>query len=662
MKNVSLNWRRLVGASLCIFAGAVVSAGCSDNESDPCTEGEVREFVCGGDRQGRQPQQCVDGAWFSTSFCALPDGTPHPDDPTYTPGPGGGEDAAGRPTDPSTCVKLTDPDVNGGKTLAAGTCYHVESTLTVDDGVLTIEPKVTLFFDQDAGMTITGGGRLRAIGAASKSVWFQGKVAERGYWKGLVFEDTGSGEHVLEHVLIRGGGGIAHTGNDDSRGGVYVYDGEVKLSVKNATFENNAFAGLTTFNHNARIAVSATTFRGNHVPMHLNAAHLGDLGDDLVFVGNKDEDDNARDVIVLLDGSDAVSRKATWPAYTYEIMTGVTLENALTIKPGAVLRFASDRRLEVNGAAASLSAIGTAEKPIVFSSIAQRRGTWNGIYFNESSAPENRLEHVRVEYGGENEHTGNGLHRGGVYIGGSSAAVFIRNSAFVGNDHAGLTSYGREGAVTIDATHFADNVTPLVVGPQGLGWLGSDVTFENNDNDYILVGNYGGTTVEANATWPTLSVPYMVETVIAIEAVVVLTPGSQFIFADTDHGISVETSGALTADAMGEPAIIFEGTEDLPGMWRGLHFKSRTTANVLNNVEILNAGSEGWHGGGSSQAALFLRYTAIVSIDGSRIASSMGYGISTDDTSSLTGCDGLSFTNNALADFFGNVDSIGDCN
>lgn len=661
MKSVAWSFGKVVGVSLAVAASAAISSGCAENETEPCMDGETREFVCGGDRQGRQPQQCVDGSWFSTSFCALPDGTPHPDDPGYTPGPGGGDDAKDRPTDPSTCATLTNADVNGGKTLAAGTCYLVTSTLTVEDGVLTIEPKVTLFFEQDVGMTIKEGGRLQAVGAASRSIWFQGKVAERGYWKGLVFDGTGSGEHTLEHVLIRGAGGKAHTGDSRSRGGVYVYNGEVKLTVKNATFEDNVFGGLTTFNRVARIAISASTFRNNDVPLNINAEHIGSLGDDLVFIGNKDEDDNARDVVVLLGGSSLVERNATWPAYTYEIMTGVFLESALTIRPGAVLRFASTHSLEVKGAGASVTAVGTSDKPVVFSSVQQRRGTWNGIYFHESSAPENRLEHVRVEFGGEKAFTGNGANRGGVYIRGSSAAVVIRNSAFVDNDHAGLTSDGREGMVTIESTHFEKNVKPLVLGAHGLGALGSDVTFANNDNAYVYVGNYGGNTATASAVWPALSVPYWVEATIGVSGAVALTPGTTFVFADTKVGIDVGTSGSLTADASGADAIVFKGAENLSGIWRGLQITSRKSANILKNVEIHNAGATGWTGSGNSKAALFLRGSAIVEIDNSRIALSGGYGISTIETSSLVGCANLTFTSVPAGQFFGNVGSAAEC-
>lgn len=71
---------------LLVAAVGLSQAACKDDGPSACRDGEERNFECGGDKTGTQPQTCVEGTWYSTNFCANPDGTPHADDPW------GGED------------------------------------------------------------------------------------------------------------------------------------------------------------------------------------------------------------------------------------------------------------------------------------------------------------------------------------------------------------------------------------------------------------------------------------------------------------------------------------------------------------------------------------------------------------------------------------------
>lgn len=662
MKGQNFGLRQRCVFSLVLATSVLLGTGCSeDPEQESCEDGATREFVCGSDKQGRQPQQCVEGTWFSTSFCALPDGTRHPDDPGYVPGPGGGDDGKDRPTDPSTCTTLTNPDVNGGKTLTADSCYVAESTLTVSDGTLVINPGVTLFFGQNAGLVVRDAGRLKAIGAVGKSIWFQGKQDEKGFWEGIVFVGTGSGENVLDHVLVRHAGGKAFHGGSYSRGGVYVDNNDVDVTIANSLFEKNSYAGISTRANGAMVKVSSTTFRNNDAPLALAVEHLGMLSNDLVFEGNKDADNNDRNVVQVLGGTAVITRTATWHPYTYEITPSVKLSNTLTVLPGAVVRFGSRAALEVSGDNATLKAEGTADKPVVFSSIQGRRGTWRGLYFNDSNAPENSLIHAVIEYGGDSSHSGNGDHRGGVYISGSAASVMIRNTTFSENEHAGLSIWGREGSVAVQHSTFSKNAVPLRIGPGALGGLGDDLRFESNDDQTVLVGNRGGLKVNAAATWPALDVPYTVETRIDVANSVTVTPGAHFKFKASTGIHVLSPDGSLMADAAGSDRIVFEGVEALRGSWRGLQFESRKAANMLKNVIIRHAGDSGWHGGASSKAGLFLRGNALVAVDDLAVSMSGGFGISTDNTSVLSGCQNITFSDNAGANWHGNMSGPSDC-
>jgi hypothetical protein len=82
----------------------------------------------------------------------------------------------------------------------------------------------------------------------------------------------------------------------------------------------------------------------------------------------------------------------------------------LTIEPGVVLRFPLGGALvmgeRLSGkedfVSGKLVAVGTREKPIVFTSgeAAPRAGDWHGVFFPHEPREDNRMEYVRVEYAG----------------------------------------------------------------------------------------------------------------------------------------------------------------------------------------------------------------------------------------------------------------------
>jgi len=77
------------------------------------------------------------------------------------------------------------------------------------------------------------------------------------------------------------------------------------------------------------------------------------------------------------------------------ITSSVTVSRGatLTIAPGAELRFADGAELHIEG---QLTAVGTAEQPIVFLADAAVDGSWPGIAFQSAAGP-GTLEHVRID-------------------------------------------------------------------------------------------------------------------------------------------------------------------------------------------------------------------------------------------------------------------------
>lgn len=82
----------------------------------------------------------------------------------------------------------------------------------------------------------------------------------------------------------------------------------------------------------------------------------------------------------------------------------------LTIEPGVTVRFGPEGRLHIgsSGIIGALSAIGTADEPITFTSVAAEpaAGDWWGLYFWHTPDERSRLDHVVVEYAGGVSQTG----------------------------------------------------------------------------------------------------------------------------------------------------------------------------------------------------------------------------------------------------------------
>jgi len=300
-------------------------------------------------------------------------------------------------------------------------CYRTEQSVTVSDGaLLTIMPGVTIYFAADTGLTVLSDGRLVAEGTAAAPIKLTGNLAVRGYWRGLHFSSSGSADNRLDYVTIEYGGGYDFFGWETARANL-VLSGTVssptRISVTNCTLRESAGAGFFTDE-----SVEVDEFGGNTITANATAAGvtsaavLDFLDDTSTYQGN------VLDVIYV--SGDDIDSARTWPALdaAYVFTTGTTVHAALTIAPGATLKFQEGVGFTVltDG---SLTAVGTAEQPILFTGEAEVPGHWNGLYFSSSNSYSNRLEHVTVEYGGGYEFFGWDTARTNLVLNGSVLEV-----------------------------------------------------------------------------------------------------------------------------------------------------------------------------------------------------------------------------------------------
>lgn len=331
----------------------------------------------------------------------------------------------------------------------------------------------------------------------------------------------------------------------------------------------------------------------------------------------------------------------------------VVSNGLLRIEPGTRLIFSQAGGMTIRNDG-RLSAVGTAEDPIVFTGLDTTRGYWRGLMFVDTPSSENLLEHTVIEYAGGSRWTGAERSQAGVYVNGPNVQLTVRNSTLRENQIAGITADVEDATVVLDNNRYENNTAPFRLHPNHIGELSADQTFEGNDSQYVVVDGFGsGSTVTRPSTWRAYDVPYLINQIMTFEAPLTIEPGVELVFTQ-NAGLRIQGEGRLIADADGAEPIIFRGLEDIPGFWRGIEFNTTFSAdNILANAIIENAGSTGWHGGPASQAGIFLRggnNRSMLTIRNTEITGSGGFGISVENESILMDCEALDFEANTEDD------------
>lgn len=165
---------------------------------------------------------------------------------------------------------------------AAGLDYQIYGLARVaQDGILTVDPGVTVRVEQNQGLEVFG--ELRSLGTASNPVTFTASSAtgrSAGWWDGIRLEGRG-GQAVrglFQHTTVEGGGSRfpgynlfveegqlvveESTLRESSGHGVYIGDNANRSTVKASRIESNGDHGL--FNRQTdRVVLAANNWWGN---------------------------------------------------------------------------------------------------------------------------------------------------------------------------------------------------------------------------------------------------------------------------------------------------------------------------------------------------------------------------------------------------------------
>ena len=493
-------------------------------------------------------------------------------------------------TNANATLTISDAPCSGELSLNITTNTRISNVCTVvttdvhvlNNATLTIDPGVTLVFRNNAGFYIEQDGALTANGSQTKPILFTAENQTAGWWRGVLFYQSTNNNNRLSYVTVEYGGG---RGQYDAAIAAVGYSQPVVLAINNSRLTDSSSYGFY-FDGDAQVSFANNLITRNKLAGY-SAFNLTGLVD-----ANSKYSGNVVDAIVVDSGTSA--KPQIWPAIDADyLMSGVnqfSLDASLTILPGARLVFESGRGLSVNQSG-SLNAVGTAEKPIIFTGKSQTPGYWRGILFYESNSINNKLEHVVVSYGGSG-----GQYEANVSVVASSTPALLKVANCSLSDSFTYGFYFQGSLAKIDFK--SNNVTRNRLGAGYLemdiaGLLDAASNYSGNGLDGVIVDSGSG--VSTVQTWPGIKVNYIMrgvnEHVIAAGGHLTIQPGATLVF-ESGRGLTINAGGSLTAQGTAKTPIRFTASSPTKGYWRGLFFnESNEIGNVLDYVTVEYGGS-----------------------------------------------------------------------
>ncbi|MEO1714492.1 MAG: hypothetical protein AAFU60_14260 [Bacteroidota bacterium] len=122
---------------------------------------------------------------------------------------------------------------------------------------------------------------------------------------------------------------------------------------------------------------------------------------------NSYTDNNLNEIVIAIE-TDAILKSMNWVRNsipyrvrsTFDFFDVISIEEGETvIEAGTEIRFEDGTGLEV-GPGASLRIIGEATNEVLLRGVNDLAGSWNGLYFNDTQSPQNRIEYTQIKHAG----------------------------------------------------------------------------------------------------------------------------------------------------------------------------------------------------------------------------------------------------------------------
>ncbi len=344
-----------------------------------------------------------------------------------------------------------------------------------------------------------------------------------------------------------------------------------------------------------------------------------------------------------------------YSANSYIITGNITLSGArLEIQSGTEIRFDQGSVLRI-GSDGVLNAAGTEQEPVVFTGTNPSRGWWHGLFFQGTTHPHNRLDHVIIEYGGgEAQHSSTAAANLTISrsVSGNAASVTVTNSILRHSGGYGLFVHANGRLPESGNNVYTANAAgPAAVDAARLHYLDQESDYTGNDDGRNVV-HVIGNDVEGDVSWQSLNVPYFVAGDITVRnAQFVIKPGATFYF-DAERSLRLGSGTEINIVGTEDAPITFTASEQMPGWWNGVTVVGTTHPNnIMEHVVIAYAGRSAFHGSTAPANLTISRSVsanaASLTLKNSTLRHGAGVGLFLHNNGSLPNSTKNTFTGNA---------------
>jgi hypothetical protein len=451
--------------------------------------------------------------------------------------------------------------------------FYIKSWLSISTAAsaLNIQPGVVVKFDAGANLTVEQEGTLNSVGSAEKPIHFtsikndaiggdangdttQSTPSATGDWQNVTVKGTKS---TIKYCVFSYGG--------KTSGDVLNLTGGSSIQLENCTFAYN-FGGTLKGDGALNAQATAQTtkilnnrFYGNSLPISIPIYMTFDTSNSFSSIDGTIK--NTYNCISI--GQNTISVQTSWtetevPFYLSSWMS-VANNGVLTLAPGVVIKLDAGNSIGIEDDG-TLNAVGTAEKPIHFTSIKNDavggdvngdgtsstpspNGDWSNITFKGNGS---MFKYCVVTYGGATSLYAVSVH---------AVALSVENCLFAYNN--GGTFFGKGALNMIDAAAtsvvknntFYGNTLPLSI--DGNMSLDTSNIFSNpanptEKNTYNCITVQGGRIISA-ASWAETEVAFVPKGWLEIATNASLTLGANVAlkFSPTAKSLIIENGGTF---------------------------------------------------------------------------------------------------------------------
>ncbi|MEO9893708.1 hypothetical protein [Aurantibacter sp.] len=300
----------------------------------------------------------------------------------------------------------------------------------------------------------------------------------------------------------------------------------------------------------------------------------------------------------------------------------------LIVEAGVVIQFNENAGIGVYDDG-SLTVNGSDTEPVVMQGEEATKGYWRGIHI-QSNKLSNSLNYLQISDAGGNY----------VYCCNDASSIYLKDgmAAITNTEISNGKSYGIIATDNFEFNGYSENIitthelAPLKLTMERIGEIdGVSSSYQGNDKNYIIIDDSG---INEKITMKATDVPYRIELnkVIDVQARLDVEAGVEIVFEE-NAGLGVYDNGIINAIGTENEPIIFRGSEDISGFWRGIHTETNSSSNIIRYAEVKNAGSNYVYCC-NDKAAIYIK-SGQLTVEYSLIAQSGGCGINVNSNANF---------------------------